>query len=817
MKLFCSDDGLGGSEQIGGSESSSRPARRPSGSVRDLFRRSRKGSREGRNADESEAREDDRQDETSSTSRTGSSSYGGGSSAESLTGRLLRRLERSESRIPRFLIPSDVRRVVEQEITAENFPDLSREQLLMTKYTWAAKLSHFQKYGAFSRGNHIDILETGDVGFPRMLDAIKTAKKRVWLESYIVDDSAIAERFVDALCHAKTVNGVPEVVMVLDGIGGREMSRSQITRLQEAGVKVVVFNAPGVRSVLLGAGTAAEDTDVASSVQPTASTSAGAVGSASASENTGKSAAVVEESTSFFSAVLQPWPLRDHRKILICDDIGFCGSLNVMREDCGPELGGIGGFYDVHCQIQGPAVKDLGDVFLDSLIEAGEEEFADSLQPTQLQPYLSRGTKTKDALSVNQKQDEDEKGGSYVQVVRSNMRLRGRNRSLQKVLTKAMYGAQHSLHITTPYFFPPLFLRRSLWRQLRKPESRVRMSFLLSGVSDVSPIPYDTLGQKHVIRKLLVEERKRKQRAAAARAAEMASMLLDDQEGQEDAHAQEQDAASAAGSAQSKNEPDREVGEEDEDHVAIYLSEGEHMHAKIVVVDSLFATIGSFNFDWFSGRRNLEVGLCIFDHRLAKKLEQLHKGKIVFQQQRENSASSTPDRSQHLQHVRTNSSGSENHPNKSTSKNPLLHTWFGVPLVGADGRGMNTVRRQHLDQWEYANIFPRAVSFWAYNSVWFASCNLWDGLDHVSSLKRRMKQAKDDLIARKTYRTSRDHESYNYKFLPHLTFPSSSSSSFPFYERSLRDDLGFLRQEADRRVRADERMAFSQMAAQVLY
>jgi cardiolipin synthase len=53
------------------------------------------------------------------------------------------------------------------------------------------------------------------------------------------------------------------------------------------------------------------------------------------------------------------------------------------------------------------------------------------------------------------------------------------------------------------------------------------------------------------------------------------------------------------------------------------------MHAKIVCVDSLFSTVGSFNFDWFSGRRNLEVALSIFDHALAREFETLHQQRTV--------------------------------------------------------------------------------------------------------------------------------------------------------------------------------------------
>eukprot|EP00392_Amoebophrya_sp_AT5.2_P018214 g18712.t1 len=700
----------------------------------------------------------------------------------SLTSRLLRGIE--SSRAWYRLIPPEVRSAVEANVNEKTFPSLvnkkdrgvagaglglgrteDSELLLLTKYAWAAKLAHFQKYGGFSYSerNQVEILESGDVGFPVMLKAIGRAKERVWLESYIFDDSGIAERFVDALAAAKS-RGVREVVVVVDGIGSREMKPEHVARLEATGVKVVVFNPPGVRSVLFGSGVAE-----ASSMQQRPLTQQ----------------LHSEHPDNYEYNFLHPWPLRDHRKILICDEVGFCGSLNVMREDCGPELGGIGGFYDVHVKLQGPAVKDLGDVFLDSLAEAGEESFASGLGEIQI-ARIDGGNHVGDAqddeLSTTDRHGDDKnendntsaekkrKKKLYVQVVRSNMRLRARNRSLQKVLTKSLYGALHSIHITTPYFFPPLFLRRSLWKQLRSVDNGVKMSFLLSGVSDVSPIPYDTLGQKHVIRKLLVEERRRNVES---------------------------------------NHP------EPEDRLSVYLSEHEHMHAKIVVVDTLFATVGSFNFDWFSGRRNLEVGLCIFDHELAKEFEALHRRKLLENRQ---------------------SDGGEKQRQEGPAPRAELHTWFGVPLHGGDlpqeretGTAPNktasptssigsplsrkTVRRQHLDQWEYSNIFPRAVSFWAYNSVWFASCNIWDGLDHVTALKRRMRAVREEARREREilFDVVRGYVRNGNITSNTTTLSGAHRRNMQMATRMAAEDEAAIRTETERRVRAEERLAFVQM------
>ncbi|RNF09425.1 putative cardiolipin synthetase [Trypanosoma conorhini] len=59
--------------------------------------------------------------------------------------------------------------------------------------------------------------------------------------------------------------------------------------------------------------------------------------------------------------------LRNHRKILIADEsIGFCGGLNIGNEYCGRSQGGTGRFRDTHCSVVGPAVAHLREVYEDT-------------------------------------------------------------------------------------------------------------------------------------------------------------------------------------------------------------------------------------------------------------------------------------------------------------------------------------------------------------------------------------------------------------------------------------------------------------------
>lgn len=602
-----------------------------------------------------------------------------------LSRKLVERLEKSPPFFNR-VFGKDISAAIQRNVVTENFPTKSPEELSALRVTWATKLAHFTKYGSCSGNNRVDILETGDNAYPAMLEAIEKAKNYVLFETYIMDDSRVADIFVEALCSAAK-RGV-RVWFMVDGIGGRDMTSAQRNKLDAHGIAPLQFNPPNFF--------------VLDSWKAVLTPHAKPIG---------------------------PFPFRDHRKILICDGrVGFCGSMNVMREDCAPEpYGGIGGFYDIQVRIMGPAVRDLAAVFVDSLVEGGHADRAavveEVMGSAERSSAAERSAGADEAFS-----SEPDTGGAYVQVVRSNVRWRGRDRSLQKVLSKALYGALDSIHITTPYFFPPLFLRHSLYKQLRNPHGGASMSLLLSGISDVHPIPYDTLGQRHVIRKLLVEHQRRAAGSAPARA------------GAEGGNYTERNKDSAdSGDAAERQPPSLDI----------YLSENDHMHAKVVVVDSLFTSVGSYNFDWFSGRRNLEVGVCVFDHRLARKFEEIHQRKI---------REGLRDKQLAEQHGCDSSAGIDAWTDRNPYKLVAGHHPEGgaSPAAGSGSEDedssaaggaalystLRPVRRAHLDQWEFANIWPRAVSFWAYNSVWFPSSNIFDDLDSVGRLKRQMRRAR---------------------------------------------------------------------------
>ncbi len=167
----------------------------------------------------------------------------------------------------------------------------------------------------FTEGNHVTLYGTGPEGLEAMLAAIESAVDHVHLETYILRPDATGRRFLRALTEQARA-GV-EVRVVVDALGSWTLDDRELTPLREAGGEVVWFNPVGFVLPRLGA------------------------------------------------------RRRDHRKILVVDgEVGFTGGLNIGDEYTrGPESGARQ-WRDAHVRIQGPAVRDLQAVFLESWFRA---------------------------------------------------------------------------------------------------------------------------------------------------------------------------------------------------------------------------------------------------------------------------------------------------------------------------------------------------------------------------------------------------------------------------------------------------------------
>ncbi len=91
-----------------------------------------------------------------------------------------------------------------------------------------------------TRGNQYDVLTNGDQIFPAMLDAIRAAKRRISLETYIYDTGTVAGEFTTALVDAAR-RGV-NVDIVVDSVGAGAMDDAAQQRLKDAGCQLQRFN-----------------------------------------------------------------------------------------------------------------------------------------------------------------------------------------------------------------------------------------------------------------------------------------------------------------------------------------------------------------------------------------------------------------------------------------------------------------------------------------------------------------------------------------------------------------------------------------------
>ncbi len=86
----------------------------------------------------------------------------------------------------------------------------------------------------------VTFLPSGSILFDDILDNLKTAKKFIFIEFYIVNDGVLLDRMKSILLQ-KLKEGV-EVRLILDGIGARALSSETKKELAEADVKIRHFN-----------------------------------------------------------------------------------------------------------------------------------------------------------------------------------------------------------------------------------------------------------------------------------------------------------------------------------------------------------------------------------------------------------------------------------------------------------------------------------------------------------------------------------------------------------------------------------------------
>jgi cardiolipin synthase len=255
-------------------------------------------------------------------------------------------------------------------------------------------------------------LETGGEMLSRMLTAIAEARQSIRLEMYIVHAGGTAEQFRDALI-AACRRGV-RVRVLVDAVGSMELPWSFWELLRASGGEFRWFNP------LSWSG----------------------------------------------------WSIRDHRKLLACDErLAFVGGVNIASEYEGD--GVTAGWRDLGLAVQGPLAGELSAAF--------DEMFAcaDFRHPTFSRLRLSPRQKTVDLPAAQ-------------------LLLGGpsRNNPIKLSLRRdLMHG--RSVRIICAYFLPPWRVRRELVRAARR---GARVQLILPGKSD---LPFSRLAGQSFYRRLL--------------------------------------------------------------------------------------------------------------------------------------------------------------------------------------------------------------------------------------------------------------------------------------------------------------------------
>jgi cardiolipin synthase len=183
--------------------------------------------------------------------------------------------------------------------------------------------SYFPHPGALKGGHRLQLLRGGEQAFEAMLAAIRGARQRILLETYILRADAVGERFSEAL-RERARAGV-RCLLMYDSLGSLGISPRFLQRLREGGVEVVEFSP------------------------------------------------------------IAPWrhrwgiSRRNHQKVLVVDEEeAFVGGLNVGAEHLAPPEGEC--WFDLHTRLEGPVVADLARLFRRTWTAAGGRAFREPVR-----------------------------------------------------------------------------------------------------------------------------------------------------------------------------------------------------------------------------------------------------------------------------------------------------------------------------------------------------------------------------------------------------------------------------------------------------
>lgn len=322
------------------------------------------------------------------------------------------------------------REQVIRNAAAQGSADLLKRQL--------AAMASFGDVDLYAN-NDTRLLIDGPATFEAMFAAISQAKKQILLESYIIEDAAVAQRLADLLVQRQQ-QGV-QVAVIYDAIGSLSTQDAYFDRMRQSGVAVCAFNP----------------------VNP------------------------------LKSRRYQDITKRDHRKILVVDNaVGFTGGINisaVYSSGSGSFGGSKGrqkpskdgqddskakdrGWRDTMIQVRGPAVQALHGLVLQTW---QHQACGDALQP--LPP--PEGVAGQQLMRIIPSTPQDKENRIYT------------------LLLGSIRAAQKSVYLTMAYFAPGQDMVDALSDAAQR---GVDVQLILPSQSDFSPVMH--AGRSHYERLL---------------------------------------------------------------------------------------------------------------------------------------------------------------------------------------------------------------------------------------------------------------------------------------------------------------------------
>ena len=384
----------------------------------------------------------------------------------------------------------------------------------------SAQSNHFERHLALEQeisgspliaGNAAVLLQDGPATYAAMFAAIEGARDHINLETFILEDDEVGQRFAEALLE-KQRQGV-QVNMIYDAVGSLSTPDVFFQRLKDAGIRVMAFNPVNPLDAKAG------------------------------------------------------WELndRDHRKLLVVDGTtAFVGGINISAVySGGSSRGRMGSFgsgatapqrakdlpwRDTHVQVSGPVVATFQKFFLDTWARQEGEPLA----PRNYFPTLN--AQGKEIIRAIASSPEDRFSQFYA------------------TLISAINTAQSEILLSNAYFVPDPQLKQALVDAVSR---GVDVKMVLPSATDSALVFH--AGRAHY------------------------DELL-------------------------------------QGGVKLYERHDVLLHAKTVVIDGVWSTVGSSNLDWRSFLHNQEVNVLILGADFGGKMRAAFErdlaasGEITLQQ-----------------------------------------------------------------------------------------------------------------------------------------------------------------------------------------